>query len=374
MARELGKILEPLYAAALEPGLLADFSAALCEATGSHVGAVMAHDAAHARGQLDLLVGADPVHMAAYEQEYAADNPWMRHGQHLMVAGGVMDSDAVLSRAELKRTRYYNEYLRISDVEQSVALCAQADAQGVVVATLCRAGSLPAYSDADMALMRQVAPHWANAYAIQRRLSWLEQRVQTLEAAVEAAPLAMMMLDAGQRVLRMNAAAEQLLSQGDLLCLQRGRPQAYFGGQPLRQALHEAVAGVHVDGSLQRRAAKVILENALGRGALVADVHPLDAGSQPDGTALAILFLQPVGAPAGSDLTKTLQQLFNLTASESTLACALQRHADLPTAAAECGITHGTAQTRLKLIYGKIGERGQTALMRLVAAVAAVTR
>src|SRR5690606_27103352 len=188
----LEAVLEPLYAAVLDPARLADFSAALCAATGSHIGAVMAHDAGNAHGRLDLLVGADPGYMAVYGREFAAENPWMQRTAHLMRPGIVMDSDAVLPRAELRRTRYYNEYLRIGGIEQSLALCAQADGEGVVVATLCRPGGTP-YSQADLALARQVAPHWSNAYAILRRMSWLERQARTLEAAVEASPLAMLM-------------------------------------------------------------------------------------------------------------------------------------------------------------------------------------
>ena len=90
----LEAVLEPLYAAVLEPGRLEEFSAALCAATGSHIGAAMAHDAGNARGRLELLVGADPAYMAAYEREFAAENPWMQRSTHLMRPGTVMESDA----------------------------------------------------------------------------------------------------------------------------------------------------------------------------------------------------------------------------------------------------------------------------------------
>lgn len=365
--RKLAAVLEPLYAAVLEPERMAEFSSALCAATGSHVGAVMVHDSGHGRGRLDLLVGADPAHTAAYEQEFAADNLWMLRAQGRMVPGGVMDSDTVATRAELKRTRYYNEYLRLGDVEQSAALCAKADAEGVVVATLCRAGSLPPYTERHLSLMRQVAPHWANAYAIQRRLSQLQQRVETLEAAVEVAPLAMTMLDEGMRVTRMNPVAEQLFRQGEVLRLGNGRPEALFDAPLLRQVLHEAVVGRPVDGLPLRHAGRVVLKDATGRNALVASVHPLAAPGRA-GASAAVLFLQPLGA--GGTLADGLRQLFGLTVAEAALACALHRCGDLGQAAMQCGIATATAQTRIKVVYGKTGERGLPALMRLLAAVA----
>lgn len=270
-------------------------------------------------------------------------------------------------RAELKRTRYYNEYLRLGDVEQSVALCAKADAEGAVVATLCRAGSLRPYTDHHLALMRQVAPHWANAYAIQRRLSHLQQRVDTLEAAVDAAPLAMAMLDERLHVTRMNPAAEQLFRQAHVLRLRHGQPEALFDDGLLRQALQEAVTGRHADGAPLRHAGKAILRDAAGRNALAASVHPL-AGSRRVGDSVAILFLQSVGA--GRPLATALRQLFALTPTEAALAGTFYRHGDLAQAALECGIALSTAETRIKVIYDKTGEHGQPALMRLLAAVA----
>ena len=366
---KLAAVLEPLYASVLEPERMAEFSSTLCEATGSHVGAVMVHDSGHGRGRLDLLVGADPAHTAAYEAEFAQDNLWMLRAQGRMVAGGVIDSDTVASRAELKRTRYYNEYLRLGDVEQSVALCAKADAEGVVVATLCRAGSLRPYTEGHLALMRQVAPHWSNAYAIQRQLSRLQQRVDTLEAALEAVPLGMAMLDGSMRATRMNAVAEQWLRHGQLLRLQQGRPEAVHGAQPLRQALHDAVVGRHADGQTLRHAGRVVVKDGAGRNALAAAIHPLS--SHGPHAAAAVLFLQPLGT--GTSLEAGLRHLFGLTAAEAALASALHRCGDLAGAAAECGIATTTAQTRIKVVYGKTGEHGLPALMRLLSAVAAVS-
>lgn len=365
--RQLAAVLEPLYAAALQPERMAEFSAALCAATGSHVGAVMVHDSGHGQGRLDLLVGADPAQAALYEQEFAGDNLWMQRGQHRMAAGTVMDSDTVATRTELRRTRYYNEYLKQGDVEQSLAMCAKADAEGVVVATLCRSGSLQPYSRRQLALVQAVAPHWVNAYAIQRRLSLLEQRIETLEKAVEVSPLAMVTLDESQRVSRMNPVAEQLFRDGQAVHLNHGRPEAAFAPLQLRKAIQEAVVGCHTDGRQRRAAAKVILQDAAGRSVLVTSVHPL-AASDRTGQRAAILFLQPLAG--GRALTVDLRQLFGLTAAEAALACALHRQGDLAQAAEHCEIALTTAQTRIKLIYDKTGERGLPALMRLLAVVA----
>lgn len=48
------------------------------------------------------------------------------------------------------------------------------------------------------------------------------------------------------------------------------------------------------------------------------------------------------------------------------------QHTDLALAAQACGIAVSTAQTRLKVVFDKTGERSQTALVRLLAALNAV--
>lgn len=202
------------------------------------------------------------------------------------------------------------------------------------------------------------------------RMSSLEQKVASLEAAIDVVPMAMMVLDARQRVVRTNAAAEAMLSSGNALCLVGGMLSSRHDPQVLQQLLHGALMGVDRDGALRRLAGKAVLEDEAGRRTLVVDVHPLHTSES--GTATAVLFLHPAGAK-GNHLPTVLRRLFHLTASEAGLACALLQHGDLAAAALACGILPGTAQSRLKVIYDKTGERGQPALMRLLSAVAAVS-
>lgn len=255
------------------------------------------------------------------------------------------------------------------DLQQSLALCAHADAQDVVVAISSRAR--PAvYRDEDHALAEKLGPHRANVCRLMDRLMALERHVRTLEAAVECVPLAMMMLDAQGTVLRMNCMARKMLGTGAALRLDQGRPEACVGPQPLRLIIDEAVRGMQVRGSLQRRAGTTMLRDERGVVVTTVRVHPLLGGAT--GEAAAVMFLQQVTGQCRGGLANTLRQLFALTSGEAMLACALLESGGLAVAAGRCGITPGTAQTRLKLIYDKVGVRGQLALVQMLTAVAAV--
>lgn len=346
-----------------------EFCTRLAHATGSHIGALMAQDMQGLGGRLDLLVGADAHEAALYEEEFAGDNLWLQRGARHIATGKVLNSDDVVSRTELRSSRYYNEYLRRADVEQSVALCALFDGRNVVTATVCRSGSLKPYGANDLGVLRQVAPHWVNAYALQRRLGWLEQRVQSLEASLDHVPMAMFLLDRSGRAVRANEAAEHLLIAGRLVPTPAGLSAPGDDAAPFRALVQAAAAGRHESGREQRQSGTWILRNPQGTADLVAAAHPLPVQRASAGEA-AVLFVQPVTAEPDSSLASLLRRAFGLTGSEATLACALYARADLAEAARTCGVTMATARTRLQSIYGKTGEHGQAALMRLLAAMA----
>ncbi|MEL1265836.1 hypothetical protein [Pseudoxanthomonas putridarboris] len=361
-----GALLESLYAATLEPQRLEEFCARLAGATGSHIGAIMVQDVHRHGGRLDLVVGADPVEAARYEREFAADNLWVRRSVDQLATGAVLDSDDFVPRGELRRSRYYNEYLRTGDVEQSVALCAHFDGRNVVTATVCRSGRLPAYSARQLELIRQVAPHWVNAYAIMRRLEGLQERVSSLEAALEQTPTAMFALASNLRLLRANASGERLLSQGVLHCA-LGRLSIH-GWQDV--ILQQLLSRTLHSGARAGDAERLVLKDGDGNS-LALTAHPLPPPAAT-GDAALFVFVQPLGAPVLLQLERALQQLFGLTEPERRLAVALLRHADLALAAQECGIALSAAQTRLKVVFDKTGERSQPSLMRLLAALHAL--
>jgi PAS domain-containing protein len=370
----LDAVLEPLYASVLEPARLQDFCAEMAQATGSHIGAIMVHDAQISRGRLDLLVGGDPGQMAAYEQEFAADNLWVQRSGHLMGTGAVLDSDTIVPREEFLRSRYYNEYLRAYEVQQSIAMCALRDEDGFVTATLCRSGSLNPYGEAELALLREISPHWVNAYAIQRRMSQLEQRVELLQDALDVLPMAMFLLDARQRIVRMNASAEAMLASGQLRLSTQGLTAPGNDAAALQRLLREATVGNSHAGTTSRHQGTLTLRDASGRHVLAASAHPLSPMQGGLGSReTAVLFVQPVGRPAPSGIKPLMRQLFGLTEAEAALAEAFHCHVDLAAAAAACGITAGTAQTRLKLIYAKTGEHSQPSLMRLMSTIAGIS-
>ncbi|MGX9721635.1 helix-turn-helix transcriptional regulator [Stenotrophomonas acidaminiphila] len=360
-------LLEPLYASVLDFSALDTFNQRLAEATDSHIAGVLIHDVAAGRAGISRIHGVDAALMTTLLPELnLRDDPMMQRVTPHLGIGKVLDSEDFLPRAEFQRSDFYNGYYRRLGIVQQVASVGLFDGVNSVTLSLCHGDQKRKYGEAELGLMRALTPHWINAYAMLRRMHGLERQVETLEQALEFSPVAMFVLDEDLRIVRGNAAGEALL-QGGLLRREAGVLAARGApGLELHGLLQRALRGGSrlPGGDVER----LVLRDAGEHPALALTAHRLVEWSPREQGAL-LVFVREVGRVPPS-LKSALRALFTLTEAEARLALSLYRNADAALAARECGITPGTAQGRLKMIYDKTGERGQASLVRLVAAVA----
>jgi DNA-binding CsgD family transcriptional regulator len=364
--------LENLYASVLQPELLRPFLAQMCELSGSTLGGVMSHDLSHNQGSMHIVHGAEGFDLPRYEREYAAENLWFQRSAHAMRTGAMINTDDFISRREFRTTRYYHDVLHQFDrTEQGLALCADMDEGRVVVMAFNRSGRLPAFSDAQINLFRELLPHWLNAYALQRRLSWLETRVTSMETALDRLRKAMLLFDARGHLVKINEPAESLLRDGSVLARRGDALVARYAPAELTAAIASACGSgtTGKSATVGRLSARLLLRDRAGHASAVADLHSLPLRGDSNGGFAAVMFVQRVGVPAVIDGADVLHALFDLTDAEARLALALHAHASVDKAAEIIGITAGSARTRLKILFHKIGVHSQAALLRLLDAV-----
>ena len=373
--RALASVLEPLYESILQPARLEAFGQELARLTASNITAILIHDVANGSGDAALIHGTDPMEMArrlaGHDLKY---DPWITRVVPQLATGRVINSEDLMPREQMQRTDAFNHYYRQLDIGQQVASVAHYDGADSVTVSICRGVHAPLFGENELAVLRALTPHWVNAYAIHRRMGRLQRQVDSLETAVTRLPLATFLLDSRQRILRMSHAAEQLLSRGHLLRAESGRLASANDSVVLQQLLVDgSQQGTGKDGTRQRQQGRMILHDRHGRAAMVVSVHPLPAhlGTEDLQGQACLVYANAVGSEPGQNWKASLQALYRLTEAESSLAIALHQQADLALAAKACGITTASAQTRMKLIYDKTGERGQAALMRLLSAIAA---
>ena len=371
----LAAVLEPLYESILQPARLQGFGQELARLTNSNITAIMIHDVANGSGDASFIHGADPTDIARRLAVHdLKDDPWITRVVPQLAAGRVINSEDLLPRKQMRRSDAFNGYYRHLDIGQQVAAVAHYDGADSVTMSICRGVDAPLFGEEELTALRTLTPHWVNAYAIHRHLGRLQRQVDSLETVVAQLPQATYLLDSRQKILRMSNAAEKLLSQGKLLRSEGGRLVAANDSPALFFLLSEAAQGHSKDGINQRQQGQVVLRDENGRAAMVVSAYPLPSYLRSHDAAgqACLVSVHAVGSEPGRNWKASLQALFRLTDAEASLAIALHRHADLALAAKACGITTTSAQTRMKLVYDKTGERGQAALMRLLSSLAAV--
>lgn len=365
--RTLADLLEPLYASVLDFSALDTFNRRLAEATDSHISGVLIHDVAAGRAGISRVHGVDTSLMDTLLSELdLRDDPMMQRVTPRLGIGRVLDTEDFMPRAEFQRSDFYNDYYRRLGIVQQVASVGLFDGANSVTLSLCHGDQKRKYGEAELGLLQALTPHWINAYAMLRRMHGLERQVETLEQALAFSPVAMFVLGGDLRIVRGNAAGEALL-QGGQLRREAGMLAARgASGLELHGLLQRALRGNSrlPGGDVER----LVLRDVDERPGLVLTAHRLVEWSPCEQGALLVFVREVRQAPPS--LKSALQALFNLTEAESRLALSLYRNVDAALAARGCGITPGTAQGRLKMIYDKTGERGQASLVRLVAAVA----
>ncbi|MBD9480750.1 PAS domain-containing protein [Pseudoxanthomonas sp. PXM02] len=365
----LARVLEPLYESILDPDRLDDFNVLLGQATHSHITGILGHDVHCGRGSVARVSGADPQRVAVEIQSLDLHvDPWISRATPLLATGRVFNTEDLLPNAQMRRTDVYNAYYRQFGVEQQVAAVGHYDGMNSITLSICRDDRHRLFDEDELGLFQRVVPHWVNAYAIMRRLDLLQQRVDSLQTALDQAPMAMFTLSANRQLLRANAAGEHLLGQG---VLQRASGRLSVPGRQdvaLQQLLARATLA-RPDGRVGD--VEKLVVRASGVGAVAITAHPL-ASPLLAGDAALLVFAQPVATAAPARLEHALQQLFGLTDAEGRLAVALLQHADLALAAQASSVALSTAQTRLKVVFDKTGERSQPALIRLLGALNAV--
>lgn len=323
-----------------------------------------------------------PVHVAgigsAYirgfkEIFYTPDNPCTR--AEPLHRPGVVRTDEKLTEffrdpQILRRSQYYNEWMRPQDFDHSIGTTLSADEGTVLNFSLLRSRDRGPFRSSEVAAFTQVSHHLQRALRVAIRLETITARRSMTYEALEHLRYGVAFVDLGGKLLHCNALAEALVRSGRVLSLKDGRLIA-------------------VDASEQRKLSGLlqVLAKAAGTGSAQSlallrpgGAPPLQIGAirlsayrrafarpQP---VIALLISDPAQRNSGG--LGHLRQLYRLTPAETRLADALVSGVNLKLAADAAGMTYETARWYLKVLFQKTGTRRQAELVaRLMGDLAA---
>lgn len=325
-------------------------------ATGAHIGAIHCMDFVEPRAWFPALFGASEADLHGRTDAFA-ENIWMQRQAHLMVPGYVADSERFVSKAELKRTRFWAEALRPVDICHSTGIVIASSDSFAASLTLSRDEARGPFEDESLAFLRRLAPHLINALALLERFAVHEQFERALDLSAPAVPVWLLASDG--RVLRANQAASAVLQQGHGLKMKDGRILATQQSAEFQRALREVTLGKTAMHSLTWRHHDATV-------ALILRHLPAPKPDfSPHSSACAVLSLH-ARLPSADARAAQLAARHGLSRAELRLALAFHRLLDVAEVAAELGISLGNARTTLKHVMTKTETRSQAQLALLL--------
>jgi DNA-binding CsgD family transcriptional regulator/PAS domain-containing protein len=214
--------------------------------------------------------------------------------------------------------------------------------------------------------MRLLAPHLRRAMLIIRTFNRKAAEAATLADTLDGLSAGLCLVDAGGRIVHLNAAGQAILATGDILRSVEGRLVARDAqaDRTLREVFAAAGQG---DEAVGTRGIAVPLSGQNGER-YVAHALPLTSGARRCAAithAAAALFIRKT-APAAAARPAVIGTAFKLTPTELRVLLAIVELGSVPEVAAALGVAHTTVRTHVGRLFEKTGARRQADLVKLV--------
>lgn len=213
---------------------------------------------------------------------------------------------------------------------------------------------------------QRVLGHVSQAIRIGQQLAGWKLAAEGSLASLDALDVAVLLLDAQGRVLHVNRLAEALARTGDLYDIVSRRLRLHrFAEAPAVQRMIGEARTALAEGRPFQPAAVHVQSARLGAEFEVtaAPFRPAGLVSGGDAASVAVLWRR---RRMLERLNPVLQLRFGLTPAEWRLTQALCQGLALTEAARLLGISHHTARSHLRAIYGKTATRHQVQLVALL--------
>lgn len=365
-ARLPDEVLMDLFRCTMEPDSWQRILALLVPLLGGTAGVYTRLDRVHPRDSMFLVHGIDPQYLPAMaRRDLREDLIW----RELLgrPAGTVFRSTDVIPAGELQANTLYRRVALPAGMQ--FALLAVLVNQSQLFSNVCVTRGDRDFSDAELALMREVLPHLQVVRELEERIVLGDAGRRQALAAFDRVGQPLVVLDRTGSCLYCNSLARAILDREDGVGLRQGR--LWFGSLAVKvafeQALQLALAAGPGDATplsgeirLQRRRAQLPLALSV-----VACNSASDRAILPEGAGAMLLFHDPAMPHVLPG--ERLAWLYRLTPAELRVCEALYATGTIVDAAIRLGLAHQTIRSHLKSIYAKFGVTSQALLMQKLA-------
>jgi len=305
--------------------------------------------------------GEKPVKTTEDGVWHSAINPFLTIAWHCAV-GEPHCLRSFMSPEEFRQTPFYKEFMAQQGWLDFVAVALHKSSQCCMSIGAARHESAGAPSDAEMELMRLLAPHLRRALRLQEALDAKDRRLADLSGALDLAPNPIILLDAQGALCQANLAAETFVAHKKTARIEQGRLR--FDDAEVEAKLLTALAAAACGGGASARSAA--MRSAQG-DAFAMEMLPLTSAVRQISARDAVLavFIQKVGA-AEPLPGEVLVKLYGFTPAETRLLVLLAQERTLGEAADVLGVSQATVKTQLQRVFAKTGTSRQADVIKLV--------
>lgn len=358
------KVLARLYESALDPSLLRNVLHEVSDALGADSAALFGAPI-RPRSGIFFSEGADEAFDWLSRDGLHVHNPRPERALRMRSVRPVATESDLFSEYELK-TLPFNVALSKHGMHwEAGGVFTEIDGAPLFF-TAQRKACRDNFDKAEIEAITLLFPHLERVARIASRLRLAE--AEGMLEGFERTECAALLLDAHQRIVRMNASAEKLM--GPDLHVRGGR--LVSADEPSDRALRDLAGAITAAdlGFARRMGPSTVVLRRAGQGALAVYGMPL-LGKANDifDRARAILVIWDPDARKHPKST-LLAQLYDLTPAEMHLAWRLMDGMDLKQAADARGIALNTARNQLKSIMEKTDTERQAELVGLLTRLA----
>jgi DNA-binding CsgD family transcriptional regulator len=358
MDKSLSDLIGELYDAAVDQGLLTGIARRIAATFDSTSTVVKIHGG---DGRVALLDNTDNMNVAPSEQEWAEhwhrNDLWVERSVAFGLSRIVMGDDLVLP-TEMKRSGYYQEWLRRLDIFHVVGAAFPAGTDRVGILGIHRPQHGVRYDEADRRRVGIFLPHLQRALMLSHRLAGVPLAQAAALDALDQLDTGVIVVGRARRIVYANSLAEELLRDNPQLGVSNGR--LLIRETALNARLAAAVRDnlKTAQGQTARPTSAIAVPRA-GRMPLMMTITPLRPNwSRLDGQqSLALVFMRDPERTAV--VSNQLRELFSLTPTEAAIAGDLIRGRSISDIALVYGIGLGTVRSHLKKILIKTGTNRQ---------------
>lgn len=275
----------------------------------------------------------------------------------------------VTDRATWVKNRWATEWGEPQGLWDAVSFVFARDPTMVGSLTCGRHRTAGDVGDAEMALLRLIAPHVRRAIAISKLLDLKTIEASTFASVLETLASAVVLVDEDLEIVHANAAAGAMLVAGDPIRSQQGR--LMLSSPAITTALQTAVAvAARNESELGRRGIGIPVRYTDGTPC-VAHVLPLRTGQVRPSLAQrasAAVFVAPAVSPIPMPAA-ALALLYDLTPAESRVFELIAEGRTQSEIAVRLGIALSTVKTHLLRVFEKTGYSRQAELVKLAASM-----